>query len=132
MFTLCVLKNLVRFILYCNCSDVLCFVDFSVRMRLLSPKTGRVEILYDDKWGLVCGSGWDMHDAIVVCQEKKLGSDGTAIQYTYNQTEMVWLSGVDCMGNESQLSFCPHKGLGVVDDCASVAGVECFGTAKNY
>ena len=30
------------------------------------------------------------------------------------------------MGNESKLSFCPHNGIGVVDDCAFVAGVECF------
>ena len=81
------------------------------------------------QWGLVCADGWDTHDAIVVCQEEGLGNNGTAIKFPYNnnETETVWLSGVDCMGNESQLSFCPHNGIGVVEDCEVVAGVECFG-----
>ena len=122
--------------LYCNCSNMLFFIDFSVRVKDRteedSSKKGRVEILSNDKWGLVCANGWDMHDAIVVCQEKKLGNNGTAIRYTYNQTEIVWLSGVECVGNESQLSYCPHNGIGIVDDCTFIAGVECFGMTKNY
>ena len=92
-----------------------------------SVRTGRVEILNNGQWGAVCADQWDTHDAIVVCQEKRLGNNGTAIQYDYDQMETLWLSGVNCMGNESQLSFCPHNGLGEVDDCAFIAGVECFG-----
>ena len=86
-----------------------------------------MEIFNNGQWGFVCANGWDTYDAIVVCQEEKLGSNGTAIQYTNNQTEILWLSGVDCVGNESQLSSCPHNGLGVVDECMLIAGVECFG-----
>ena len=106
------------------------FADFSTRVQSQSDgnrKKGRVEILNNRKWGLVCANGWDTLDAMVVCQEEKLGSNGTAIWFTYNQTETLWLSEVDCVGNESQLSFCPHNGIGVVNDCAFVAGVECFG-----
>ena len=113
---------------------MLCFIDFSVRVQNRteedSPKRGRVEILYNAQWGLVCANGWDTNDANVVCQEKKLGSNGTAIQYAYNQSETLWLSGVDCVGNESQLSFCPHNGIGTVDNCTFAAGVECFGMTK--
>ena len=78
----------------------------------------------------MCANGWDTHDTIVVCQEERLGNNGTAIKFTNNQTEILWLSGVDCMGNESQLSFCPRNGFGVVEECEFVAGVECFGKTK--
>ena len=105
----------------------MCFTDFSIRISDDALRTGRVEILNNGQWGLVCANGWDTRDAIVVCQEENLGNNGTAIQYAYSQTETLWLSGVDCMGNESQLSFCPHNGLGIVDSCTVIAGVECFG-----
>ena len=75
----------------------------------------------------MCANEWDERDAIVVCREKRLGNNGTVITYPFSQTETLWLSGVDCMGNESQLSLCPHNGIGVVEECSLVAGVECFG-----
>ena len=121
--TFCKINNTVY-------ASLLCFIDFSIRIQSLSDdavRTGRVEILNNGQWELVCADDWDMHDAIVVCQEKNLGNNGTAIKFPYNQAETLWLSGVNCMGNESQLSFCPHNGLGIVDDCTYIAGVECFG-----
>ena len=111
-------------------ASLLCFTDFSIRTQSIldgSPRTRRVEILNNGQWGLVCANDWDERDAIVVCREENLGSNGTAIKFPYNQTEKLWLSGVGCMGNESQLSFCSHSGLGVVNNCTFIAGVECFG-----
>ena len=96
-----------------------------------SLRKGRVEIYNKGRWGLVCSNGWDTHDATVVCQETNLGTNGIATQLMFNRTETLWLSGVECMGNESQLSFCPHNGIGVLEDCTFVAGVECFGKTKN-
>ena len=90
-------------------------------------RKGRVEIYNNGQWGLVCADGWDTQDATVVCQEENLGSNGNAMQVAYNKTETLWISGVNCIGNESQLSFCPHNGIGILDNCAFVAGVECFG-----
>lgn len=106
--------------------------DFSVRVQGGpgdSPRIGRVEILNNGKWGLVCSNGWDACDAYVVCREKNLGNNGTAIQVGYNETDRLWLNEVGCVGNEFQLSFCSHNGIGVVniDECEFVAGVECFG-----
>ena len=107
------------------------YTGFSVRVQNSfrdKNRTGKVEILNNGKWGYVCANGWDTDDGIVVCWQTKLGSNATAIQYNYNQTGKLWLNGVDCIGNESQLSSCPHNGLGVVDDdCEFIAGVECFG-----
>ena len=97
-------------------------------VQVESPHKGIVEIFNNGKWGLVCADGWDTHDATVVCQEKNLGTNGIATQAAYNKTETLWLSQINCTGNESQLSFCPHNGIGVLHDCAFVAGVECFGT----
>ena len=86
-----------------------------------------METFINGRWGLVCSDGWDTHDATVVCQETNLGINGIATQLTYNRTETLWLSGVKCIGNESQLSFCPHNGIGAFEECEFVAGVECFG-----
>jgi len=108
----------------------LCLIDFPIRVQSIiggNPRNGRVEILNNEKWGLVCANEWDTNDAIVVCQDQYLGNNGTAIQISYNQTDTLWLDGVNCMGNESKMSFCPHNGLGVIDDCAFTAGVKCFG-----
>ena len=91
-----------------------------------SPRKGTVEIYNNGRWRLICSDGWDTHDATIICQETNLGTNGNATQMTYNRAETVWLSGVNCIGNESQLSFCPHNGIGVVEDCEFVAGVECF------
>ena len=80
------------------------FADFSVRIQSQSAeyfKAGRVEILNNGQWGLVCADGWDTRDATIFCQEKTLGNNGTATQIAYNYIETFWLSGVDCLGNES-------------------------------
>ena len=90
-------------------------------------RKGRVEIYNNGERGLVCSNGWDAHDATVVCREKILGTNGNATKMTYNKTEAVWLNGVDCVGNESQLSLCSHNGIEVVTNCTFIAGVECFG-----
>jgi len=40
----------------------------------------------------------------------------------------VWLSQVNCLGNESKLSHCIHSGAGNVGNCshAQDVGVQCF------
>ena len=104
------------------------FADFPIRVPSGTSRTGKVEILNNGQWGLVCADDWDERDAIVACWDSKLGNNGTAITFPYNQTEMVWLSEVDCKGNESQLSLCLHNGIGVMDGiCTFIAGVSCFG-----
>ena len=66
-----------------------------------------MQIYNNGEWGLVCSDGWDSHDATVVCQEKRFGTNGNAIQVAYDNSETLWLSGVKCIGNESQL-FSAH------------------------
>lgn len=95
-----------------------------------NAREGRVEAFFSGVWGLVCGAGWDMSDAEVVCQS--LGYGG-ASAYSVNLTivnqanNTVWLSGVRCIGNETSLSECAHDGWGE-NSCAEngAAGVTCF------
>ena len=107
------------------------FVDFSVNVEQWHGlRQGRVKVLNNGQWGLVCADGWDTYDASVICQETNLGTNGTPTQLSYSVAEIIWLSGVSCIGNESRLSICPHHGLGMVNDCTSIAGVECFGKTE--
>ena len=88
---------------------------------------GRVEVNYNDEWGTVCDDGWNDHDAKVVC--RSLGyTHGVAM--TDNEygpgTGTIWLSRVQCNGDEWFLDECRANELGD-NDCEhwEDAGVIC-------
>uniref|UniRef100_A0AAY5EH07 SRCR domain-containing protein n=1 Tax=Electrophorus electricus TaxID=8005 RepID=A0AAY5EH07_ELEEL len=76
--------------------------------------SGRVEVLHRGQWGTVCGAGWDMRDAAVVCRE--LGC-GEAVDAVYNAhfgpgSRPIWMDEVTCSGSESTLKNCRSAGWG--------------------
>lgn len=89
----------------------------TMKLRLVGgrvPEEGRVEVKFGEGWGLVCGDGWDMLAAVVVCRQLGLGYAQDAVQTDFfggNGTQMV-LSGVQCTGTEQDLSHCLHDRLG--------------------
>uniref|UniRef100_A0A336MNT7 protein-lysine 6-oxidase n=1 Tax=Culicoides sonorensis TaxID=179676 RepID=A0A336MNT7_CULSO len=95
-----------------------------MRVRLKGGRLsseGRVEVSLDNKsWGTVCGNGWTILEANVVCKELGMGyaSDilNTDIFGGQNISKLI-LSGTDCQGNETKLSECVHQQLGKVS-CA--------------
>ncbi|CAB4013640.1 deleted in malignant brain tumors 1 -like, partial [Paramuricea clavata] len=107
--------------------------DISVRLRgpSRSNGTGRVEVLYNGRWGTICDNSWDINDARVVCRQ--LG-----YQYTVRAlrgyevpdgTGQIWLNYVRCTGRERNLITCRNNGwrnhtCGHYKD----AGVECSST----
>ncbi|KAJ8023232.1 hypothetical protein HOLleu_35581 [Holothuria leucospilota] len=73
--------------------------------------SGQVKVLYDNQWGLVCGDDqWDMSDASVVCRQ--LGYDKATQIHTFSPRrvpKIVWMSNVQCRGNETSISSCRHE-----------------------
>ncbi|XP_064408626.1 scavenger receptor cysteine-rich type 1 protein M130-like [Latimeria chalumnae] len=69
---------------------------------------GQLEVFYNGTWGRVLDNSWDLNDADVVCRQLDCGS---ALQ-VYNSSQYghgagpVWLTGVECLGNESALHHC--------------------------
>uniref|UniRef100_A0A8B9T2A9 SRCR domain-containing protein n=1 Tax=Anas platyrhynchos TaxID=8839 RepID=A0A8B9T2A9_ANAPL len=84
----------------------------AVEVRLAdggSRCAGRVEVKHQDQWGTVCSDYWDMSHAAVVCRELQCG---TALS-VHGAAQLgegagpVWDRELQCVGNESILSFCP-------------------------
>ncbi len=91
--------------------------------------SGRVEVLGYNQWGTVCGDGWDMTDAVVVCRELGCGSPVEVNKGAYGSgIGPIWMDDVKCTGTEASLRNCRSNGWGV-HDCkhTSDAGVVCQG-----
>ena len=101
-------------------------------VRLRGPSnttaTGRVEVFYNGQWGTVCDNDWDHNNARVVCRQLGYSYGLKALQGddVPDGTGKIWLSNVNCTGNEQNLSRCSHGGWGN-NDCqhSEDAGVEC-------
>ena len=91
---------------------------------------GRVEVYHNGEWGTVCDDGWNNADARVVCQQ--LGFRSTVNAYgsaRYGQgTGPIWLSKLNCIGNESSLTDCNQFKAGT-KNCthSNDASVICYG-----
>ncbi|KAM8806129.1 lysyl oxidase homolog 4 [Eudromia elegans] len=103
-------------------------------LRLAGPRAphgeGRLEVLYQGRWGTVCDDGFDMRVATVACRQLGYAAAITwAHSATYGQGEgPIWLDDVRCAGSEAALGECAHNGWGA-SDCqhGEDAGVLCMG-----
>ncbi|XP_058792586.1 lysyl oxidase homolog 3A isoform X2 [Phymastichus coffea] len=102
-----------------------------VALRLVagSFRQGRVELRFaDSDWAAVCGDGWSLREAAVVCRQLGLGFAAQAYQSNVFGAARVPMaaSGINCRGDERQLAECSHD---TVLDCPgvgeNVAGVTC-------
>ena len=111
------------------------YPDANIRLvGYIYEHEGTVEILYQGTWGTICDDGWDDNDATVVCRELGfLNGIATRPLFIFNSGP-VWLRQVECLGNESKLSQCPHNGVGNVGNCshAQDIGVQCNGVKGMY
>ena len=71
---------------------------------------GRVEVYHNGEWGMVCGQGWDINDAQVVCNELGYGNAAAALHNTlYGQgSGKIWFKSVKCAGTEDTITSCYH------------------------
>ena len=91
---------------------------------------GRVEIYNENYngWGTICSQNWDRNDADVVCRQ--LGYDGSLRIQSYGPgSGPVYLSNLQCIGNEHTLFDCSNDGWNMVAgsclDHSLDAGVIC-------
>ena len=90
---------------------------FCPPVRLVGGKSkneGRVEIYYNNTWGTVCRTYWDIKDSNTVCRQ--LGYT-EAIEFYLsplsNQENLpVWMDEVRCDTYEICLGKCPFAGFG--------------------
>ncbi|KAI4887562.1 hypothetical protein NFI96_029336, partial [Prochilodus magdalenae] len=80
----------------------------AVSVRLVdggSRCAGRVEVNRNGQWGTVCGYGWDMTDAGVVCRELGCG-EAQGIPKFGPGSGPILMGYVRCRGSESALNSC--------------------------
>nr|XP_014433998.1 CD5 antigen-like [Pelodiscus sinensis] len=74
--------------------------------------SGQVEIFHQGRWGTVCGLGWDLRDAKVLCRELGCGSPRYIAQSCSKfsrSSEPILLGLLDCTGNETSLTQCQFQ-----------------------
>uniref|UniRef100_A0A8C1JSH5 SRCR domain-containing protein n=1 Tax=Cyprinus carpio TaxID=7962 RepID=A0A8C1JSH5_CYPCA len=108
-----------------------CYHDKEFGLMLVgghSRCAGRVEVLHRGQWGTVCGDGWDLADAAVVCRELDCGEPVDALSDAHfgQGSGPIWINYIECSGSESTLKMCRSRGWGKHDcDHSKDAGVIC-------
>ena len=90
-----------------------------------------MEVYYNGTWGTVCDDAWDINNGRVVCRQ--LGFRYALNVYRNARygwgTGPILLDDVSCLGNESSLFSCEHRGIRNHNcDHSEDAGVRCGNT----
>ncbi|XP_071476169.1 scavenger receptor cysteine-rich domain-containing protein DMBT1-like [Diadema antillarum] len=105
--------------------------DSDVAVRLRDGETaaeGRVEVLFNGTWGTVCDDLFGAEEARVICG--MLGYRGPASVASYQTFGpgfgRIWLDDVQCIGVETNIAQCNHRGYGI-NNCnhREDVGVRC-------
>ncbi|XP_016117563.1 deleted in malignant brain tumors 1 protein-like [Sinocyclocheilus grahami] len=125
-----------------NCSHefnigLLCIINVRL-VNGTSRCAGTVEVLHRGQWGTVCGDGWDLADAAVVCRELDCGEPVDALDAYFGPgSRPVLMKIAICTGTESTLKKCgsiqlPDKCLDksaqvICSEVRLVGGSRCSG-----
>ncbi|WAR30551.1 DMBT1-like protein [Mya arenaria] len=80
-----------------------------------TPSSGRVELQYNGSWGTLCDDSFDSKDAGVICSMLGLPSVGAVARSggAFGPgTGRIWLDDLNCLGNETDIALCGHRGNG--------------------
>jgi len=96
----------------CEHHEVVAVSCARVQVRLnggRDPREGRLEVLYNGKWGSVCAGEFNHAAASVVCNTLGFGYVGRPMINTYgNGPGPFWLDSVQCNGSENTIAECVH------------------------
>ncbi|WAR30239.1 C163B-like protein [Mya arenaria] len=92
-----------------------------------SQYSGRVEILFDNKWGTVCGDSFSDTDAVVVAGARVIANHAS---YPTPPAQ-IWIDDVRCTGSEQSIADCSHRMPWGSHNCNhdDDVGVVCSSTA---
>lgn len=101
-------------------------------VSLKRKSDGLLEIQYNGIWRSICAENWDIKDAQVICKmisNFSKAAVATKVKVPAGQQNRVWISKVDCFGNETNIESCKnHTWNWENNNCASGrfrAGVIC-------
>lgn len=102
-----------------------------MQLRLVdgsSELAGRLEILYFGQWGTVCEDYFDIQDANIACRRLGFPAARSYSRSVPAGSGYIWLDNVHCIGNETALEQCPHRGFGINSGCGhnKDVGVTCL------
>ena len=94
---------------------------------------GRVEVYYQGDWGTICGDGWGINNADIICRQLgyPLASEAWQGAHFGPGSGPILLDEVSCSGSESHISECGHNGW-FIHNCnhGEDAGVTCVDTSS--
>ena len=94
---------------------------------------GRVEIFHNNIWGTICRNYWDINVATVLCRQLGFYGEASAARFGPGSDDQpIWLTKVNCTGEENFITDCSHNPWGI-NYChhQGDAGVTCSGN-NNY
>lgn len=102
-----------------------------LQLRLVdgsSELDGRLEILYLGIWGTICDDFFDITNANVACRRLGFPAARSYSTRVARGSGFIWLDNVQCIGNETALEQCSHRGFGVNSGCfhSEDVGVTCI------
>ncbi|KAJ8312947.1 hypothetical protein KUTeg_010320 [Tegillarca granosa] len=91
-----------------------------MNMRLVGGEEanrGRLEVLFMDTWGTVCGNNFTDELAGKMCEMFGYGFNGYAVKGSLfgNGIGPIWLDNISCSENDTSLMYCNHTGWGNVN-----------------
>ncbi|XP_072029155.1 scavenger receptor cysteine-rich type 1 protein M130-like isoform X2 [Amphiura filiformis] len=123
MLTMCEVK-----VFKSDTPDEFCSDDTLVGpgVRITGTRIGKVEVYYQGEWGAICNVHWDLNDAEVVCRNLGLGRAKKVQRTSSSSMRRIWMTNVQCAGDEASIYYCPHDGWGNYDCTVdNLAWIEC-------